>query len=175
MTQVESKARDVDQNTFVFRWRYVVPSLVVVLVAVVASIYFYHLLPDRLAYQVTNGNSADKSVGRDWFIVAMVLPQFLLTLAGASVAWAIARAGRRYKETGKAKAAGLSGMITVMSNMVVLPQLVLCFALIDVFSYNAYQVHLLPLWVFAMLVMLVGGFVLAIFFFRAVQQAKIAR
>jgi len=53
-----------------------------------------------------------------------------------------------------------------------LPQIILCFAMLDIFVYNAYQVHLLKLWVFAVLVMVVGSVVLGICFARAMRQAR---
>jgi hypothetical protein len=62
-----------------------------------------------------------------------------------------------------------------MSNMVVLPQVVLLFAMLDIFSYNAFQVHLVEPWIVALVVMLVAGPILAILFFRAIQRSKAAK
>ena len=57
----------------------------------------------------------------------------------------------------------------VMGNMIVLPQIILCFAMLDIFSYNSYQIHLMPLWVFALIVMGLGGMALGIFFILAIR------
>ncbi len=58
-----------------------------------------------------------------------------------------------------------------MGNMVALPQIILCFAMLDIFSYNSYQIHIMPLWVFALIIMGLGGIILGVFFIRAIQQA----
>ncbi len=58
-----------------------------------------------------------------------------------------------------------------MGNMIALPQIILCFAMLDIFSYNSYQVHIMPLWVFALITMGLGGIILGIFFIRAIRRA----
>jgi len=63
-------------------------------------------------------------------------------------------------------------LLAIMGNMVALPQLILCFAMLDIFLYNAYQRHIMPLWVFALVVMGSGGIILGIFFVQAIQQAR---
>jgi hypothetical protein len=53
--------------------------------------------------------------------------------------------------------------------MVALPQIILGFAMLDIFSYNSYQIHLMPLWIFALIVMGLGGMALGIFFILAIR------
>ena len=57
-----------------------------------------------------------------------------------------------------------------MGNMIALPQIILCFAMLDIFSYNSYQIHLLPLWLFALIVMIMGGVIIGIFFILAIRE-----
>ena len=61
--------------------------------------------------------------------------------------------------------------IGIMGNMLVIPQVIIFFAMIDVFSYNSYQTHFLPLWLNALIVLLAGGLILGIFFLRAILRA----
>ena len=51
-----------------------------------------------------------------------------------------------------------------MGNMVALPQIILGFAMLDIFLYNAYQIDILPLWIFALIVLVLGGIILGVFF-----------
>ncbi len=44
--------------------------------------------------------------------------------------------------------------------------------MLDVFLYNAYGVHIMPLWAFALLVMTLGIVILGIFFSLAVRQLR---
>ena len=51
-------------------------------------------------------------------------------------------------------------ILLVMGNMIALPQIILFFAMLDIFSYNSYQIHILP-----------GPTLLREFFIQAVRQA----
>jgi hypothetical protein len=44
--------------------------------------------------------------------------------------------------------------------------------MLDIFIYNSYQVHLMPLWLFAVIVMILGTALLGILFVRAFRQVK---
>ena len=57
-----------------------------------------------------------------------------------------------------------------MGNMIALPQVILCFAMLDIFSYNSYQIRLMPLWVFALIVMGLGTIISGIFFMWGLRQ-----
>lgn len=154
-----------------FRWRYVVAPIVVLLVSVVAAVYFVRLLPAEVEYGYGAG-AGSRQVSRGLLLLVLLAPQFILAFLSAAVAHIVARVGTRFVREGGASAGTVESITTVMSNMVVLPQLVLCYAMIDIFRFNSYGTRLPPLYVFAVVVMLVGGAVLGLFFLRAVQQAR---
>jgi hypothetical protein len=154
-----------------FRWRYVVAPILVLVASVVAAVYFVRLLPVEVAYGYGSGEGA-RQVSRGLLLLVLLSPQFILAFLSAAVAHIVARVGARFVRDGGASAGAVESIATVMSNMVVLPQLVLCYAMIDIFRFNAYGTHLPPLYVFAVVVMLVGGAVLGLFFLRAVQQTR---
>ena len=160
---------------FTFKWSYVIASVIILLISTITVVFFYHLLPDKLAYHFTEDGYGDRWLSREWFIVITLLAQFLLTFVGAGIALVVSKMGQWSVKTGTIQAKALPGVISIMSNMVVLPQLVLSFTMLEIFSYNAYQVHLLSLYTFTLLVMLVGGLVLAFLFFRAIRQFRAAK
>jgi len=55
-------------------------------------------------------------------------------------------------------------ILSLMGNMVALPQIILGFAMLDIFLYNAYQIDIMPLWIFAVIVLVLGGIILGVFF-----------
>ncbi len=158
-----------------FRWRYVAAPVLVLLVAVAAAAYFFRLLPPQVFYHFAADGSGDRSVSRGALVMALVAPQFLLAFVAAAVAHIVARVGGRFVRDGSTSGPAVESVTTVMSNMVVLPQLVLGFAMADMFVFNAYDIRLPPLYVIAMVVMLGGGAILGLFFLRAIQQARAAR
>ena len=101
-------------------------------------------------------------------LLLALLPQLLLALVGVGLAWIMTRLSRRYQLPARSKTS-LKTIVVLMGNMVVLPQIVLGFAMADIFVYNAYQVHLMPLWAVAIGVMVIGGAVIGVLFFRAMK------
>ena len=61
-----------------------------------------------------------------------------------------------------------------MGNMITLPQLIVFFAMLDIFSYNSYQIHIMPMWVFLLIILglatIALGALLTITFRKARQQ-----
>jgi uncharacterized membrane protein len=154
-----------------FRWSYIILPLVVLLLTIILAAYFYHLLPLQVGYHFKADGSPDKWSGRGMLLLAVLLPQFLFALLAVGIAFGITKLGV-ILQSGQPVSSKVGSLISLMSNMVALPQIFLCFAMLDIFSYNAYQIHLLPLWAFALIVMLVGGIVLGIFFIRAIASIR---
>ncbi len=155
--------------TLAFHWSYIILPVVILLLSIILTAYFYHLLPGEMAYHFESDGSPDRWFSRGAIVLWMLLPQLFLTLLAGGITWGITRLGTlfRHPESTLVKP---ERILLLMGNMIGLPQIVLCFAMLDVFSYNSYQIHLLPLWVFALIVMGLGGIILGIFFIRAVLQ-----
>jgi uncharacterized membrane protein len=154
-----------------FRWSYIILPLAVLILTVILAAYFYHLLPAQVGYHFKADGSPDRWLGRGTLLLVMLLPQFILSLVAGGIALAVTRLGV-IVQSGQPVSSPVAGIISLMSNMVALPQIILGFAMLDIFSYNAYQIHLLPLWVFALIVMLVGGITLGLFFIRAMVSVR---
>ncbi len=150
-----------------FRWRCIALPLVFLLLSIGLMIYFYPRLPQDLAYHFKDG-LPDRWLSRGAATAWLLVPQFLLTGLGAAVVLGIMKLGNRFQPAANKRT---ETMLLLMGNMVALPQFVLTFAMLTIFSYNAYGLYLLPLWVFALIVMGLGGIVLGVIFFLALQQA----
>ncbi len=157
------------------RWTYIILPLAILLIAIILTAYFYHLLPGEVAYHF-EGGSADKWMSRGGIIAWLLIPQFIFTLLALAITWGATRLSARLQS---AEDAAVKLILPLMGNMVALPQIILGFAMLDIFSYNAYQIRLIPLWVFAVLVMGAGGIVLILFFLQAIRRiqatAKVSR
>jgi len=155
--------------TFAFRWSYIILPVVILLLSIILTAVFYSRLPAEVAYRFQTDGSPDKWLSRGAIILWTLSPQFLLTLLAGVITWGITRLSARF---GQSESTGIKPerILKVMGNMVALPQVILFFAVVDIFSYNSYQIHLLPLWVFVLIVMGVGGIVLGIFFLQAMRQ-----
>ena len=99
-----------------------------------------------------------------------LFPQLLVALLAGGVTWGIAGLTARVLQS-ESTGGKPERILRLIGNMVAIPQIILGFAMLDIFLYNAYQVHLLPLWIFILIVMGLCAIILGIFFVRVMIQA----
>ena len=152
-----------------FHWKYVILPVAILLLSIILTAFFYHLLPGDVAYHFKDG-LPDKWMSRGAIIAWMLIPQFLFAMLAVLIVWGTTKLSTRFHQVDNA---AVERVLPLMGNMVALPQIILSFAMLDIFSYNAYQIHIMPLWLFALIVMVVGGIILGILLFGlAIRQAR---
>lgn len=159
------------KKTLAFRWQYLALPLAVLCLSLLLTAYFYHRLPGDIAYHFKDG-LPDRWMNRGALIAWLLLPQFFLALLAGAIVWGIIKLGGYFPQKGSP---WMGRMLSLMGNMIALPQLILGFAMVSIFSYNSYQIHLMPLWIFALSGMGVGGIMVGIFFMLAIRQVWGAR
>jgi len=137
------------------------------LISIILTAVFYRLLPPEVAYHFQN-DTPDRWISRTAIIAWLVIPQVFCTL----LAFAIVRTAILTTRYWSAEGTPLKKLLPVMGNMVILPQVILIFAMLDIFLYNAYQIKLMPLWVFALIVLVLGGLVLGILLIQTYRQFR---
>lgn len=152
-----------------FRLPYITLPLAIFLLSLALTVWFYPRLPAELAYNFKLGHAPDQFFRREMAPALMLLPQLILALPAAAVTWGITRLNISPDPAGS-QGIKLEGTLLLVGNMVALPQIVICFALADVFSYNAYGAHLMPLWLFGLIILGTGSVFLGILFFRALRD-----
>ena len=158
-----------------FRWSYIILPTAILSLSVILVAYFYHQLPSEVAYHFKPDGSPDRWLSREAVTAWMLSPQLILTLLAGAITMGIARL-RILSQKADGGYINTESIISLMGNMIGLPQLVLGFAMLDVFSYNAYRIHLMPLWVFALIVMGLGAIALGLVFISAMRRAlKVSR
>ena len=161
----EPSKETTSRQSITFRWTYIILPIAILFLCIILAGYFYHLLPGEVAYHFQD-DSPNKWMSRGAIIAWMLTPQLLLSLLAGAIVWGTIRLSAHFRQ---AVNTGVEKMISLMGNMVALPQIILGFAMLDIFSYNSYQIHLMPLWIFALIVMGLGGIILGIFFILAIQ------
>lgn len=154
-----------------FHWRYIALPLVILVLTIGLVAYFYRLLPEEVVYRFGSDGSPDETVARGVIILWTLLPQFLLTLLALAVTWGITKLSSTFKQMA-GFGINLGTVALAMGNMIALPQAILFFAMLDIFSYNSYEIRILPLWVIALIIMALGAVILGIFFIRTIRQVR---
>ncbi len=155
-----------------FRILDIILPLIVLALSIACTIGFYSRIPPQVAYQFADDGTGEKWLGRGLLITSLLLPQILLTFLAAGIAWTMAKVGRSFVKSGKAKAEVVRDVISLMSNMIVLPQAILFVAMLDIYLYNAYQVHLVPLYLAAIIIMFIGSVIMGYFFLRQIIRSR---
>lgn len=163
----DSPDRKTPEKNIAFRWTYIVLPVVVFVLSMVLAAGFYHRLPAGVAYHFEDG-APDRWMGRGAVIAWMIAPQFVFALFALIITSVAAWLGARMR---LADSISTRKVLFIMGNMVALPQIILAFAMLDIFLYNAYRIHLMPLWIFAVMVMVVGGVILGVSLMQAVRQS----
>ncbi len=153
-----------------FHWSYIILPVAILLLSIILTAFFYYRLPLEVAYHFKSDGSPDRWLSRGAIILWLFLPQLFFTLLAGAITWGITKLGALFRQP-ESTWIKPENILVLMGNMIALPQVILCFAMLDIFSYNSYQIHILPLWVFALIIMGLGGIILGIFFIRAMRQA----
>jgi len=164
----ESANRTIPEKNISFRWIYILLPAAILLISIILAVSFYSLLPPEVAYRFADGEPSSW-MSRGAIITWLLVPQFLLVIAGSAVSGGGTIMSRRSLP---AENTQVSKVLSIMGNIVVLPQIILAFAMLDIFLYNAYRIHLMPMWVFAVIVMILGGIILGILFIQALRQFR---
>ena len=157
-------------ETLPFGWGYIILPLAILSLSIILTAYFYHQLSAEVAYHFKLDGSPDRWLSRGMITLWLLVPQFSLTLVAGAIVWGITKLGVLSRQSGSAWIKP-ERILSLMGNMIALPQIILCFAMLDIFSYNSYQMHIMPLWVFALIIMGLGGIILGIFFILAIRRA----
>ena len=158
-------------NTLQFRWRYFALPLAILILTIALVAYFYRLLPTEVVYRLGSDSSSDETVRRGPIILWTLLPQLLLTLLALTVTWGISKLSSTFKQM-EGFGINLDTVALGMGNMIALPQAILFFAMLDIFSYNSYEIRIFPLWAFALIIMALGAVILSIFFIHTIRQVQ---
>jgi uncharacterized membrane protein len=154
-------------NKTTFRWAFIIFPVVLLLLSLILTAIFYQQLPAQIAYHFMD-SSPDKWLSRSTFITWLLIPQVFFTLL-AFIVVRMVLLSARYWPTENAP---MKRILPVMGNMVALPQMILTFTMLDIFLYNAYQVKLVPVWVFALAIMILSVVVLGVFFIQTIRQSR---
>lgn len=166
MTKESAKAKGLS-----FRWNYIVLPVAILLLSVFLSIYFYRLLPAEIAYHFKFDGTPDRWLGRGVVVAWTLIPQFLLTLLAGAAIWIITKMGSFSSHT-ESTWIKPEKILLFMGNMIALPQFVLFFAMLDIFSYNSYQVHIMPMWVFLSIILGLATIALVLLLAFIISRAR---
>ncbi len=154
-----------------FRWSYIIVPLAILLLSIILSAYFYHLLPTEVAAHFELDGTPDRWLSREMTMVWVLMPQLFFVLLAGAIAWGITKLGILFRQTGSTWVRP-ERIVSFMGNLVALPQLIVCFAMLDIFSYNSYQTHIMPVWIFLLAILGLVTIALGVFWVFIFSKIK---
>jgi uncharacterized membrane protein len=163
------------ENTTRFRWFHVALPVALFLLTVILAACFYPFLSSEVAYHF-NGDIPDRWISSGSLILWMIIAQSIFAVIAFIVVRLVSLASRHFPT----EASPLQDILSIMGNMLALPQLVIIFTMVSFFIYNTSQIKLISIWIFALIVLVIGSAVLVLLFMRAMgrtrrRQAKISQ
>jgi hypothetical protein len=149
------------------RWSYFILPVAILLISVIITIYFYGKLPDAVVWRLNSSNSA--TISRSQLVLWSIVPQLLLALLALVIAYGAAKISDLFNQASDSSIK-LDTVLIVMSNMVVIPQLVLIIAMLRIFSYNAFGTQISFIWWVSLAIILAGVVFLSIFFVNLIRK-----
>ena len=141
--------------------------LVLLVIYVIIAAVFYNMLPSgQVAYHFLTDGTPDAYASRAAVTGIGLAIQVILVLISLGIVFGISRSGFLSNQEGAVIKP--ESLLTFMGNVLVLPQVILLFAMYDIFSYNLYQVHPLSVWLFAVIILVITTIG---FFFLIVSSA----
>ncbi len=154
-----------------FQLKYVALPVGIFLLTLILAGFVYSRLPGETAYIFSGEGLPVKTAGRTDVTVWIISLQLVFTMGALLIAHVIALIFRKYVPPDSGNL-GPASIISLTGNMTAIPQLVIFFTMMDIFSYNSYQIHLLPLWLNALIFLAGGGIILSIIFIRAFLRIR---
>jgi len=149
---------------------YIILPAVIFILSIAAADCFYRLLPPEVAYHFEPDGSPDKWLSRATITTWLLVPQLLLTLLAIGFSLLITRMATLF---GQAETTiKLERIMLFMGNLIALPQIVLLFAMLYIFSYNAYQIHIMPMWLFMLIILGLVTIALAILLILFILKSR---
>jgi len=160
-----------------FRWKYIILPVALLLLSILLSAYFYRLLPAEVAYHFEPDGTPDKWFSRRIAMVWALAPQFLFTLLAAVTILGITKLGLFFSRM-RGATINLEKILSLMGNIIALPQFIICFAILDIFSYNSYKLHIVPMRIFLFTILglaTIALILLLVFIFQKARQQYISQ
>ena len=166
----QAEATQTPAKDLKFKWTYIALPAAILLLACILTAIYYPQLTEEVAYRFNIDGTPKSWFSRGAVTSIALIPQFILMPLAAFIALGVIKLSR----TSGQLVSGFSSekLVVFMCNLVALPQVVIGFVMLDIFSYNVSGSHLMPVWLFVIIAMALAGVILAVFIIQALKRSR---
>jgi uncharacterized membrane protein len=146
-----------------FRVSFIALPLICLLLTVILSAIFYGQLPDKVIFRFDlHGNPSGDPIAKASLILLMVGIQVLFTLIAFQSTSALGRVQVLRDNVDKFLFSP-TRLLALMGNMPAIIQAIMVYILIDAIVYAKNADHIIPLWIFSVATLVIGGAIVLIY------------
>jgi hypothetical protein len=156
-----------------FRLSFVIVPIVLAALCLIVALCFYPSLQSPIAYRFGASGEIKSNMNTVAFVMVMGAAQIIGALIAWGTASVIIKMGHSAFKT-SAQQFKLDGFISLMSNMILLPQIIAAYLMLDAFIYNVWQRHFISATYFTIATIIIGSGIIFVVFVRLLLQARSA-
>jgi hypothetical protein len=150
-------------NPLRFRLSFIILPLTIFVISTALAMAFYGSLPSEVYYRfATDGDPGSSLVAKGVVVAVALGSQVLLVLVAFLLTWSLSRS-RFFNQNLASFWFDPTKLFTLMGNMLAIVQIIAAYVLLDIIVYHTQQSHLMPLWLFAVLALLLGSVIIFIY------------
>jgi uncharacterized membrane protein len=154
-----------------FQWTFIVIPVSLFLLCVLLALLVYQSLPENMAFRFSTDGVPKTYMAKPVFLSVMLGGQLIIVLAAFAVALGIVKFGE-YLSKNSTLTFYPRTLIWLMINMLVLPQIILAFVMLDASVYAIQVKHIMAPWLFSLLAIGFGSIVIIFLFLKAINQSR---
>ncbi|MCL2140552.1 MAG: hypothetical protein FWH42_02575 [Dehalococcoidia bacterium] len=154
-----------------FRISFVIAPATLAVFAIILSACVFGALPASIDYRFTSEGVGRNSMSSIIFVLVLSAIQVICAIIAWGTVSIIVRLSHNYFRD-EAPLFKLDGFIMLMSNMVLLPQVILSYFMLDTYIYALWEKHLIPVTTFAFAVIIIGSLIILSTFIWLVSSAR---
>jgi uncharacterized membrane protein len=168
-----SKTQATQAFPLAFRWSYVAAPISLAIICLIIAVAFVSYLPSPLGFRFNSDGAVRMFMNTYTFIALMIAAQIVCALAAWGIANTIISMGHNAFKTSQPQVS-LDAYISLTSNMVLLPQMILAYIMLDAFIYGVWTRHIVSVGLFSILTIVIGSLILIFMFMRLLSHTNSA-
>jgi uncharacterized membrane protein len=142
-----------------FQWYYVIVPVAIFFFSLFIICFFYHQLPaGEIATRFALNGEPNKWSSGGGVLAQMMAVQLGLVAAAVAIAYGLTRMSI-ISDLPSNSLLTAGKLLSFMGNLFGLPQIIISFAMLDILWYAIYHIHLMPMWLFVLIVLVLAAFV----------------
>ncbi len=142
-----------------FRWHYVIIPVVIFFLSLLIACYFYPQLSGKeIAAHFDLKGIPDRFSGSSSTLAWMMGVQLCFMALAVGIVHGLTRMSI-ISELSDDSPVTPGKLLSFMGNLIGLPQIIISFAMFDILWYALYRTHLMPLWLFTLIILAIAAFV----------------